>query len=236
MCQICSTRRGFLSLAGLAPLAMPLALSRAAAADGEAAPTPDQALTRLREGNALFVEAPQLCATDMAQNRTKVAKAQHPYAIVLTCADSRVAPELLFGGVGLGELFVCRNAGNVADTAVMGSIEYAVEHLHAPLIVVLGHERCGAVAAAVDVVTKGAELPGFIKPMVAEIVPAVEAVQAKKGDLIDMAVIENARSNAARIYEKSEIVRAHVAEDAVKIVFGRYDLDTGAVNLNLLSA
>ncbi|MDQ7248671.1 carbonic anhydrase [Dongia sedimenti] len=237
MCQICSSRRGFLGLAGLlAPLALPLALSKAAAADGEAGLSPDQALTRLREGNMLFVEAPQLCATDMAQNRTKVAKAQHPYAIVLTCADSRVAPELLFGGVGLGELFVCRNAGNVADTAVLGSIEYAVEHLHAPLIVVLGHERCGAVAAAVDVVTKGADLPGFIKPMIAEIVPSVEAVKGKGGDLVDLAVVENARANAARILEKSAIVREHVEEEAVKIVFGRYDLDSGAVVLNMLAA
>ena len=240
MCQICSTRRAFLSFAGLAPLALPLGLSlaasRVARADGEAGLSPDQALTRLREGNMLFVEAPQLCATDMAQNRTRVAKAQHPYAIVLTCADSRVAPELLFGGVGLGELFVCRNAGNVADTAVLGSIEYAVEHLHAPLIVVLGHERCGAVAAAVEVATKGAELPGFIKPMVAEIVPAVEAVKGRQGDLVDLAVIENARANAARILEKSEIVRHHVEDEAVKIVFGRYDLDTGAVKLNALSA
>jgi carbonic anhydrase len=236
MCQICSSRRGFLGLAGLAPLALPLALSRAALADGEAAFTPDQALKHIQEGNMLFVEAPQLCASDMAQNRTKVAKAQHPYAIVLTCADSRVAPELLFGGVGLGELFVCRNAGNVADTAVLGSIEYAVEHLHAPLIVVLGHERCGAVAAAVDVATKGAELPGFIKPMVAEIVPAVEKVKNQKGDLVDLAVLENARANASRILEKSEIVRHHVADEAVKIVYGRYDLDTGAVKLNTLTA
>jgi carbonic anhydrase len=237
MCQICSTRRGFLGLAALAPLALPFVTSTTAArADGEATFSPDQALAHLQMGNALFVEAPQLCATDMAQNRTKVAKAQHPYAIVLTCADSRVSPELLFGGVGLGELFVCRNAGNVADTAVLGSIEYAVEHLHAPLIVVLGHERCGAVAAAVDVATKGADLPGFIKPMVAEIVPAVEAVKGKPGDIVDLAVMENARANAARIFEKSEIVRHHVEEDAVKIVFGRYDLDTGAVKLNALVA
>lgn len=236
MCQICSSRRGFLGLAALAPLALPLALSKAALADGEAAFSPDQALLHIQEGNMLFVEAPQLCASDMAQNRTKVAKAQHPYAIVLTCADSRVAPELLFGGVGLGELFVCRNAGNVADTAVLGSIEYAVEHLHAPLIVVLGHERCGAVAAAVDVVTKGTELPGFIKPMVAEIVPAVEKVKSQKGDLVDLAVLENARANASRILEKSEIVRHHVEDEAVKIVYGRYDLDTGAVKLSTLTA
>jgi len=237
MCKICATRRGFLSLAGLAPLALPLvALPRLARADGEAGPSPDQALARLQEGNMLFVEAPQLCAADMAQNRTRVAKAQHPYAIVLTCADSRVSPELLFGGVGLGELFVCRNAGNVADTAVLGSIEYAVEHLHAPLIVVLGHERCGAVAAAVDVVTKGADLPGFIKPMVAEIVPAVEAVKGQPGDLVDLAVVENARANAAKILSQSSIVREHVENEQVKIAFGRYDLDSGAIKLNVLKA
>ncbi len=93
----------------------------------------------------------------------------------------------------------------------------------------MGHERCGAVAAAVDVVTKNAELPGFIKPMIDAIVPAVEAVKAKEGDKVDLAVVENARMNAAEIIAKSAIVREHVEAGKVKVVYARYDLDAGQV-------
>jgi carbonic anhydrase len=98
--------------------------------------------------------------------------------------------ELIFGGVGLGELFVVRNAGNVADTAAMGTIEYGAEHLGSPLVVVLGHQRCGAVEAACDVVAKHAKLPGFIAPMVDAIVPAAKAVYGKAGDFVDMQCVK----------------------------------------------
>lgn len=229
MCNVCHSRRRFLSAATLGAFLAGAGLP--ASATEAAAVTPDEALQKLKDGNAKFVAAPELCAADVQKTRETVAKGQHPYAVIVTCADSRVSPELLFGGVGLGELFVCRNAGNVADAAVMGSIEYAVEHLHAPLVVVLGHERCGAVAAAVDVVTKGASFPGFIGEMLEPVIPAVEAVKGKEGDIVDLAVIENARRMAEHIGSESKIVAEHVEAGKAKVVYGRYDLDTGAVEL-----
>jgi carbonic anhydrase len=235
MCVMCEvqSRRGFLtraaSVAGAAAFAG-AGLRPAFGASTEPAngPSPSEALAKLKAGNQKYLAAPQLCEADLAGSRKAVAKGQAPWATVLTCSDSRVAPELIFGGVGLGELFVARNAGNVADTAVVGSIEYAIEHLHCPLVVVMGHERCGAVAAACDVVKKGARLPGSIGPMVAAIVPAARAVMHKPGDFIENAVRQNARNQAA-IVRKSRILAGHAKAGKVTIVTARYDLDTGAV-------
>ena len=190
----------------------------------------DEALAKLKAGNQKFVSSPQLCAAELTNNRTAVAKGQSPWATILTCADSRVSPELIFGGVGLGELFVCRNAGNVADTAVMGTIEYGAEHLGSPLVVVMGHSRCGAVQEACDVVEKDAKLPGSIKPMVDAIVPAVKAMKGKSGDFVDLSVRENARLNAEKVKAESDIVKELAHEGKVKIVYARYDLDTGVVD------
>lgn len=189
----------------------------------------DEALAKLKAGNQKFVSAPQLCAAELVNNRSAVAKGQSPWATILTCADSRVSPELIFGGVGLGELFVCRNAGNVADTAVMGTIEYGAEHLGSPLVVVMGHSRCGAVQAACDVVEKDAKLPGSIKPMVDAIVPAAKAMKGKSGDFVDLSVRENARLNAEKVMTESEIVKELAHEGKLKVVYARYDLDSGAV-------
>src|SRR6516225_8462640 len=122
--------------------------------------TADEAIARLKAGNEKYVNGPQLCEVDLASHREQVARAQTPWATILACSDSRVPPELLFGGLGVGELFVARNAGNMVDTATMGTIEYGVEHLGVPLVVVMGHERCGAVAAACEVVEKHVKLPG----------------------------------------------------------------------------
>ena len=125
--------------------------------------TADQALANLKSGNDKYVKGPEVCAADLAKRRTGVATSQTPWATIVSCADSRVPPELLFGGLGVGELFVARNAGNMAvDSATMGTIEYGAAVLGVPLIVVLGHERCGAVVAACDVVTKKATFPGSI--------------------------------------------------------------------------
>lgn len=191
--------------------------------------TPDEALAKLKEGNAKYVAAPQLCEAELGKRREEVAKGQAPWATVLTCADSRVPPELLFGGLNLGELFVCRNAGNMADTATMGTIEYGAEHLGSPLIVVLGHERCGAVAAACEVAEKGTKLPGSIGPMVDAIVPAAKAMMGKDGDFVANVVRESAKMTADKIGSQSEIVSHLVKEGKVKIVYATYDLDTGVV-------
>jgi carbonic anhydrase len=147
----------------------------------------------------------------------------------LTCSDSRVPPELLFGGLGVGELFVARNAGNMADTATMGTIEYGVEHLGIPLVVVMGHERCGAVAAACEVVEKHTKFPGSIGPMVDAIVPAAKAVYGKPGDFVDNTVRESAKRTAAKIATKSEIVSHFIKDNRAKVLAARYDLDDGKV-------
>jgi carbonic anhydrase len=159
-----------------------------------------------------------------------VAKGQAPWATIVSCADSRVPPELLFGGLGLGELFVARNAGNMAvDSATMGTIEYGSGVLGVPLIVVLGHERCGAVAAACEVIEKKTKFPASIGPMVQAIVPAAKAVQGKPGDFVDNAVRESAMRTATRIATKSSIVAGLVKSGKVKVVAGRYDLEDGRV-------
>ena len=235
MCVQCNVmrRRGFLSLsaAGLVGAGLVGAGLSARSARAADAISPDEALARLKAGNQKFINAPQLCESDMAKQRAGVAKGQAPWATILTCADSRVAPELLFGGVGLGELFVARNAGNMADTATMGTIEYGAEHLHSPLVVVLGHQNCGAVQAACEVADKGTKLPGSIGPMVAAIVPAAKAVKGKPGDYVDNAVRENAKRTAAKIVKESEIVSELIHHGKVKVVYARYDLNTGAVDV-----
>ena len=232
MCIACDVklgRRTFLRLgAGLAAAA---SLGGVAAAAGGPATTltADQALAKLKEGNQRYVSSPQACAADLAKARAGVAQHQAPWATILSCADSRVPPELIFGGQNVGELFVARNAGNMADTATLGTIEYGAAALGVPLIVVLGHERCGAVAAACEVVEKGARFPGSIGPMLEPIIPAALAAKGKPGDFVDNAIRENAVRTAGRIVSASAIVADLVAKGKVKVVAGRYDLDDGRV-------
>lgn len=234
MCDKCSqtNRRNFLAgTAGIAAASL-IGWSSVAPADAKTAPTtltPDEALAKLKEGNAKFVAAPQLCESELGKRREELANGQAPWAIILTCADSRVPPELLFGGLNLGELFVARNAGNMADTATMGTIEYGAYDLGSPLIVVLGHERCGAVSAACEVAEKGTKLPGSIGPMVDAILPAAEAMKGKEGDFVANVVRESAKRTAEKIGSQSEIVSHLVHEGKVKIVYAIYDLDTGVV-------
>ena len=157
--------------------------------------------------------------------------AQAPWATLVSCADSRVPPELIFGGLTLGELFVVRNAGNTVDTTAMGTLEYGAAVLKSPLILVLGHSSCGAVAAACDVVAKNATFPGAIGPMIEPIVPAAIAARGRDGDFIDNAVRENVRRMVARLKSAGPIIAEAVKAGTVKIVGGRYDLATGAVDI-----
>ena len=153
----------------------------------------------VKGGNARYVSQPQECVVGLAEARARVAGAQSPWATIISCADSRVPPELVFGGLGLGELFVARNAGNLVDTATMGTVEYGAAVLGSPLIVVMGHSHCGAVSAACDVVTENATYPGSIGPMIDPIVPAALAVRDAAGDFLDNAVRESAKRTAARL-------------------------------------
>ncbi len=159
-----------------------------------------------------------------------MARGQAPFCVLVGCSDSRVPAELLFGR-GLGELFIVRNAGNTVDTAALGSVEYGVGVLGCPLIVVLGHEACGAVAAAVDVVEKNTTFPGVIGEMVQPIVPAVlEARRVSGGTLLDNAVIANAKRVATRLGTQSLVLQEAVRTGKLKIVPARYDLDDGDVD------
>lgn len=227
LCASFAIRRAFLSLG--------VSLSAAAALGGNSfaasatSLTADQALAKLREGNQRYVTSPQACAADLAKARESVAKHQAPWATILSCADSRVPPELIFGGQNVGELFVARNAGNMADTATLGTIEYGSAVLGVPLIVVLGHERCGAVVAACDIVEKNSKFPGSIGPMLEPIIPAALAAKGMPGDFVTNAIRENAIRTAAKIVASSNIVADLVAKGKVKVVAARYDLDDGRV-------
>jgi carbonic anhydrase len=188
----------------------------------EAKPTPAVALERLKEGNARFVADKPSKRDVTAKKREELAKGQHPFAIILTCADSRVAPELLFD-TGLGELFVLRVAGNIADPAVVGSIEYAVEHLHAPLIVVLGHESCGAVDAAIS----GKALPGDLGWLVKQV--KLGKLPADKDAKLPAGVRNNVLAAAADVEARSKVIHEEVHAKKVAIVSGVYSLKTGKV-------
>ena len=182
-----------------------------------------EALRKLLEGNKRYVAEKFSGTRKNAARRTAIAKGQHPFAVILGCSDSRVPPELVFDQ-GLGDLFVVRTAGNIADDVALGSIEYAVEHLGVRLIMVLGHERCGAVDATV----KGGEAPGHIKTVCTIIKPAVEKAKGKHGDMVDNSVKANIRMVAERL-KTSHILGEFLEEGSLRIVGGYYDLDTGAV-------
>ncbi len=188
-----------------------------------AAHKPD-AISPLKVGNLhFFVGAPIAPRRDV-ERRQDLIKSQHPSAVVVSCSDSRVPPELVFDQ-GLGDLFVIRTAGEVVGDLELGSIEYAVEHLGVPLIMVMGHSQCGAVTAAI----KGGELPPHIAAIVQQISPAVEKARKKKGDLLQNAVEENVRRVMAQLTTASPIVAEAVREHHVQIVGGVYDLATGQV-------
>lgn len=194
-------------------------------------PTPAEALQRLKDGNAAFIADHPVNADTSRQRRLELAQGQQPFATLVGCSDSRVGPEQLFGA-GLGELFIVRSAGNNVDTAGMGSIEYSVMALKVPLIVVLGHEKCGAVAAATQVVTDDARFPGSIGRMIEPIVPAVLAAQRDggDGDLVERSVEENVRRMVDRLRTASEPMLIDPQEQGtLKVVGAVYGLATGEV-------
>ncbi len=212
--------------------ALAISCGAAMAAEGPGI-TPDEALQKLMDGNRNYVEqkmtGQKMCSLGV---RESLAKGQKPYAVILSCSDSRVPPEVIFDK-GLGEIFVIRVAGNVPDPIVLGSIEYAAEHLGSPLVMVLGHERCGAVTATVE--AKG-EPEGNIGAIVRTIAPA--ATKAKKeykgkdkAQLIETAIDDNIRLVEVNLTKQSTVLRHLVKEGKLKIVAAKYDLDDGKVTL-----
>ena len=187
---------------------------------------PNQALQRLLEGNQRFVNGKRQNPNQSRFRLQETAVAQYPFASILGCADSRVPAEIVFDQ-GLGDLFVVRLAGNVVSPTATGSLEFATSVLGSQLIIVLGHERCGAVQAAL----KSDLLPGRIGTFVEDIKPALNGIKAQSNDAVNEAVIANVRYQVKLLRESSSILSQLVQDGKLKIVGGRYDLDTGAVTL-----
>jgi len=191
----------------------------------ETSVAPDDALARLTQGNKRFTSGRLVHPRQNSVRRAKLAQSQAPFAIVLACADSRVAPELTFDQ-GLGDLFVVRVAGNLVNDEGLGSIEYAVEHLGTRLIVVLGHERCGAVQAARDVIAAGQTAPAHIDSLVAAIKPAVDATSTADLETTVKANVENV---VKKLQTSEPMLKPLVEKKEVVVKGAYYDLDTGAV-------
>jgi len=186
-------------------------------------------LQRLVEGNQRFTVGATPQADISAARRAELPAGQTPFAALVSCADSRVPPEIIFDQ-GLGDLFVCRIAGNITDIGVVGSVEYAVGVLGVSLIFVLGHEGCGAVKAAVDAVTKGGSVSPNIDVIVDGIRVAVERVRDQPGDLLDNAIQENVRLGMRRLAAEPNIA-PFVQDGRIAIAGGEYGLVSGLVEL-----
>ncbi|MEJ3744232.1 carbonic anhydrase [Actinomycetes bacterium KLBMP 9797] len=226
-------RRALLAAGGLAAGAFGLAQPSAASAAATTEPTPTtpaEALRRLLAGNHRFVTGHPRHPHQTVERLRELAAGQHPFLITLGCADSRVPPELLFDQ-GLGDIFDNRVAGNEVDDLLLGSIEYAVEHFAPPVLMVLGHERCGAVTATIEAIETGATAPGHIGAIVTALRPIIEPVLDQPGDKVDNAVVANVKAQARALVETSDIVREKVEAGTLAVVGARYDLDTGRVTL-----
>ncbi|MDB5636004.1 MAG: carbonic anhydrase [Bradyrhizobium sp.] len=191
--------------------------------------SPDAALERLLKGNERYVGGVSL-RHDFKHEREALAGGQNPYAAVLSCADSRIAPEYAFDA-GRGDLFVCRVAGNFATTETIASLEYAVAVLGVPLILVLGHESCGAVDAAIKSLKDDTTLPGHMPSLVTGIAPAVKAVSQQGGDTLGKAVRQNVVDNVAKLSSATPILSAAVEQHKLRVVGGIYRLRDGRVDM-----
>jgi carbonic anhydrase len=242
MCAICGdnrhrpgfSRRGFLQLLGSTAGAFALAAagSEKLFAAGETPKpgnviSPDEAWARLKKGNERYVDG-VMKRHDFAAEREALAGGQNPFAGILSCADSRIGPELAFDSAR-GDLFVVRIAGNFADDNGIASFEYAVKFLGTPLLVVLGHDKCGAVDAAIKTVKDGAELPGHLPGLVDHIAPAVKTALSEPGDLLANAIRENVLRNVEKLKSATPILSDYVGGGKVKVVGGVYKLATGRV-------
>src|SRR6478752_2603512 len=187
--------------------------------------TPDQALARLMEGNKRYSSSHCKHPHQSTGRRHELEKTQHPFAAILSCSDSRVPPEIVFDQ-GLGDLFVVRVAGNVINDEGMGSLEYTVDHLGTRLILVLGHQSCGAVDAAKQTIASKGKAPGHIQSLVTAIKPAVEATA--KDDL-ETTIKANVKNVVQALRTSTPILKAEVDSGKIQVVGGYYSLDTGAV-------
>lgn len=235
------TRRHFIELSGLAAAGLLVTTndreSPTARADSTRKPTtaltPDQILAKLLDGNKRFMKGDTANPRRKPEDFAKLEEGQNPMAVIVGCADSRVSPELVFDQ-GVGDLFVVRIAGNIVSGAgptVKGSIEFAVAELGVPLIMVLGHSKCGAVKSAIKHLDAKDSLPGEINELVNLIKPAVAQSKGEKGDSLENAIKANVAIGVKRLQGLEPILAGPVKEGKVKIVGGVYNLGTGEVQM-----
>ncbi|HXX08417.1 MAG TPA: carbonic anhydrase [Pseudolabrys sp.] len=237
MCGLCTVslaRRHILKLATAAAVGLAIAPD-AFAAKSNAPPkpqnvlSPDAALERLMDGNRRYVQGVSK-RHDFQHERESLSSGQNPFAAVLSCADSRIAPEYCFD-TARGDVFVCRIAGNFASDEMIASLEYAVQVLNTPLIMVLGHESCGAVDATIKSVKDGTALPGHLPTLVAALTPAVKSVQGAPGDLLANATRRNVGMNVDKLKNATPILKLFNDDKKIRVVGGIYQLKSGRVEL-----
>jgi carbonic anhydrase len=188
--------------------------------------TGKSALEKLMEGNKRYIAQRSTHPNQTIDRRKAILDGQNPFAIILGCSDSRVPPEIIFDQ-GLGDLFVIRVAGNVLDSKVIASVEYAVEHLGVSLLMVLGHSKCGAVSATID----GGQHSGYIGDLVETIKPAVERVRLMKGDLLENAIKSNVEMVVSQLKTSSKIIAHFLKDGNLEIVGAFYDLASGGIKV-----
>ena len=218
-----SNRRAFLTATAVGALAATPTTATAAVGPQSHPTTASAALAELLDGNRRYATDHSRHPDESRRLRRQLATAQHPFAVIVGCIDSRVPPELVFDQ-GLGDLLCIRTAGEVLDEAVLASIQYGVEELRIPLVLVLGHERCGAVAATLAHLDTGAPVPGHLALLVDEISPAARRTRALPGDWAEHTM----RAHTAWV---RDAIRADPAFTSAHVVAARFDLDTGLVSL-----
>ena len=244
MCMICRnenlvdraqlSRRGLLGFLGAAASGLALA-DTVSAKEAKAPPkpqnvvSPDASLELLTKGNKRYVGGVAR-RHDFKSEREALVGGQNPYAGILSCADSRIAPEYAFDSAR-GDLFVCRVAGNFANDDTIASMEYAVAILSVPLIMVLGHDACGAIDATIKSLKDNTTLPGHLPSLVTSLAPAVKAVSGKPGDQLDNAIRQNVIDNVAKLKSATPILNSAVEKGKLKVVGGIYRLKDGRVEM-----
>lgn len=237
MCEFCTAsmaRRHVLKLATVAALSLAI-VPDAFAAKSAAPPkpqnvlSPDAALDRLMKGNSRYIQGVSK-RHDFQHEREPLTSGQNPFAAVLSCADSRIAPEYCFD-TARGDIFVCRIAGNFASDEIIASLEYAVQVLNAPLVMVLGHDSCGAVDATIKSVKDGTKLPGHLPTLVTALTPAVESVQGEPGDLLANATRRSVSMNVDKLKAATPILKSFNDDKKIRVVGGIYRLKSGRVEL-----
>jgi carbonic anhydrase len=192
--------------------------------------TPAQAWTKLRDGNNRFVDGTSSHPNQDASHRAALVNTQHPFAVIFGCSDSRLAAEIIFD-LGLGDAFVVRTAGHVIDNTVLGSLEYSIEYLSVPLIVILGHDSCGAVTATKGAVETGEMPAGFVRDLVERIIPSVLTSLRDGKTEVNQMVVEHVKQTAQRLVEASPVIAAALAEQRTAVVGLSYRLDEGRAEL-----